>query len=119
MLKFSIASDSSLMSPFRLRAPLSKHVLLVAAALPFLVVSAGISSRPAAAQECSDCKIPSGYTTEKGTSGGGCINKLVACTCTPPGGKPTKSSQEMCLYKVSVGGNLHSVLTPGTAPTTK
>jgi len=111
---FWVASDSSVpMKPaFRLRSSLAKHVLLLAGALPLLVVLAGTLPKSAAAQECTNCKIPSGYTTEKGTSGGGCINKLVACTCTPPGGKPTKSSQEMCLYRVSVGGNLYSVLTP-------
>jgi len=112
---FWIASDSSILMkrPFRLRPSLAKRALLLAAALPLLVVLAGISPKPATAQECTNCKIPSGYTTEKGTSGGGCVNKRVSCTCTPPGGKPTKSSQEMCLYQVTVGGNLHSVLPPG------
>jgi hypothetical protein len=116
MERFCIARNNlePVAQQIRLRASVGKRLFLSAAALPALVVFAGLSAGTVAAQECSNCKIPSGYTTEKGTSGGGCVNKLVACTCTPPGGKPTKSSQEMCLYRVSRGGNLHAVGTPST-----
>ena len=83
---------------------LAGPALLLGAAALFLTPLARLAATPAAAaSECSDCKIPKGYTTLKQT-GEGCINKLVSCTCTPPGGKPTKSSQEMCLYTVKAGG---------------
>jgi hypothetical protein len=93
-------------------------VVLGAASL-FLIPLAYISSTPAAAvSECSDCKIPKGYTTLKQT-GEGCTNKLVSCTCTPPGGQPTKSSQEMCLYPVRAGGGGGGLNPPVLTPNTK
>ena len=88
-------------------------VLIVSVAL-----LAGTSSIPAAAQECSDCKIPSGYTTMK-QAGEGCTNKRVVCTCTPPGGKPTKSAQEMCLYTVKAGGGGGGLQPPVLTPKPK
>jgi len=83
---------------------LAGDAVCLAAASLFLIPLACIFSTPAAAaSECSDCKIPSGYTTVKQT-GEGCTNKLVSCTCTPPGGKPTKHSDYMCLYRAKAGG---------------
>jgi hypothetical protein len=76
------------------------------------------STRAVAASECSDCKIPKGYTTLKQT-GQGCTNKLVYGTCTPPGGKPTKSSQVMCLYTVKAGGGGGGLNPPVLTPNSK
>jgi len=115
---FLFASDDVEMKKPRIhrRAAGAKNVCLLAIVVPLVAVLAGVSSRPAVAQavsECSDCKIPSGYTTLKGDSAGSCVNKLVPCKC--PGGK---NSQYMCLYKVQTGGNLHSDL-PANAPSSK
>jgi hypothetical protein len=110
-----IANDSlaSIRPPIPLGGSPGKRLFLLAAILPLLVGLASISSGPAVAQECSKCKIPSGYATLPGDKGELCVNKLVACTCTPPGSQSVKSSQEMCLYKVVPGGGTHhAILTP-------
>lgn len=118
MALFLVANDDSrLMRRIGHQAPLSVRLSSLVAALALIIFSVSVSSHPSAAQECHNCKIPSGYTTLKGNSGGGCVNKLVKCTCTVAG-KDHESSQEMCLYKVSVGGNLQADK-PASPPATK
>lgn len=79
----------------------------LAMGVAFVITLAGISSTPAAAQQCSDCKIPSGYTTVPQT-GESCVNKRVACNCNG-----IKSDQPICLYKAKAGGVPHEpVITP-------
>jgi hypothetical protein len=88
------------------------HSLTSAGIFSMVAMFAGVSSDPAAAQNCIRCQIPSGYTTLRGVSHGSCRDQLVVCTCDG-----VKSQQYLCLYVVAVGGNLHSVLPPPTATT--
>ena len=110
MQPFWIASDVSVLmgSNMRCGSSLGKRLLRLAAILPVLIALTAVSSRPSAAQACTNCKIPSGYTTSKQDPSQLCFNQDVVCTC---GG--VKSAQPMCLYKVIPGGGTHhSVLTP-------
>jgi hypothetical protein len=73
--------------------------------LALAVALAGLTIHPAAAaQTCTNCAIPSGYTTVKGKSEVGCTNMDVVCKCNG-----VKSSQPMCLYP---GGTLKAFGTP-------
>src|SRR5580658_7208891 len=110
MQPFWIASDASVpMGPnIRCGSSLEKRLLRLAAILPVLIALTAVSSRPSVAQACTNCKIPSGYTTSKQDPSQLCFNQDVSCTCDG-----VKSSQPMCLYKVIPGGGTHhSVLTP-------
>lgn len=86
-------------------------ILLAASLTPFYLI-------PARAQECSDCKIPSGYTTVK-QAGETCINKSVSCSCEQPGGQKVKSTQPMCLYLVKHGGGGGGLNPPDRTPNPK
>ena len=83
-----------------------------------IVLAAGVSPigfLPARAQECFDCRIPSGYTTVK-QAGEICINKSVSCTCAQPGGTKVKSTQPMCLYLAKRGGGGGGIPSPVRTP---
>ena len=98
-----------------LRRTILAMLLATASAFPML---GSICLTSAQAQECHDCKIPSGYTTVKQT-GETCTNKRVSCTCDQPGGKTVKSTQPMCLYLAKSGGGGGGLNRPVLTPNPK
>jgi hypothetical protein len=113
-MSFWIARDGErvIRSVIRFGTKLVTYSPISARLLSAVAMFACVSFGPASAQECTDCKIPPGYTPLRGVSKGQCHDQLVACICNG-----VKSQQDLCLYVVAPGGNLHSVVPPPTANT--